>query len=59
MTPTEKIDAALDAVLCAAGSGIRYYSTHQTNSMREAMRKIMVDSYIEGGNDTHNAMKGK
>ena len=60
MTPTEKIDAALDAVLKA--SGFREPACahiYNLDRMREAMRKIMVDSYIEGGNDAIDAMKGK
>ncbi len=46
MTPTEKIDAALDSVLRASGSyNINYASEYALNNMREAMRKIMAESY--------------
>ena len=38
----KEIDAALDAVLRAAGSGLRYYSMQLTlDRMREAMRKAV------------------
>lgn len=60
MTPTEKIDAALDSVLKACGSSIRYYTLpNSIKNMRAAMRKIMMDSYIAGSNAAHEAMKGK
>ena len=46
MTPTEKIDAALDSVLRASGSyNLNYASEYALNNMREAMRKIMAESY--------------
>ena len=46
MNPTEKIDAALDSVLRASGSyNINYASEYALNNMREAMRKIMAESY--------------
>ena len=49
MTHTEKIDAALNAVLKA--SGYREPACahiYNLDRMREAMRKIMAESYIEG-----------
>lgn len=47
-----RIDAALDSVLRASGSGLRYYTMQLTlDRMRDAMRKIMSDSYIAGSND--------
>jgi hypothetical protein len=71
MTPTEKIDAALDAVLMPAMSSTHYIrrlvSQTALESMREAMRKIMTDSFNDGiastlvvrelSNDAHEAMK--
>lgn len=58
MTPEERIDAALDSVLKASGSALRYYTTAKTLSdMREAMRKVMSDAYIKGSNDNFEAMK--
>lgn len=57
MTPTEKIDAALDSVLRASGSSIKMFRNEIIlEGMREAMRKIMMDSYIEGSNDAHDQM---
>lgn len=54
----EKIDAALDSVLRASGSALRHYTTQKTlDQMREAMRKIMSESYIAGSNDNFAAMK--
>ena len=59
MSPEERIDANLDAVLRASGSALRYFSQPLTlAAMREAMRKIMSDSYIAGSNAVHRAMKG-
>ncbi len=57
MTPEQRIDANLDAVLIAAGSGLRYYTVPSSiENMREVMRKIMSDSYIRGSNDNFDAM---
>lgn len=57
MTPEQRIDANLDAILTASGSGLRYYSSPLIISkMREAMRRIMSDSYIKGSNDHYDAM---
>ena len=56
MTTTEKIDAALNAVLKA--SGYREPACahiYNLDRMREAMRKIMMDSYIQGSNDARKA----
>jgi hypothetical protein len=50
----ERIDAALDAVLRASGSALRYYTMPSTlAAMREAMRNVMSESYISGANDMH------
>ena len=56
MTTTEKIDAALDSVLAWLYPPIR---TINEEEMREAMRKIMAESYLAGSHDAHEAMKGK
>ena len=57
MTPQERIDAALDSVLKASGSALKYHTMQLTlDRMREAMRKIMSDSYIAGSNAAHKAM---
>ncbi|WP_285275276.1 hypothetical protein [Halopseudomonas bauzanensis] len=59
MTSEQRIDAALDSVLRASGSALRHYTMPSTlEAMREAMRKVMSDSYIRGSNDCHKAMKG-
>lgn len=60
MTPEEKIDANLDAVLKASGSALKHYTMPATlELMREAMRKIMSDSYIQGSHDNFKAMRIK
>lgn len=57
MTPEQRIDEALDAVFRAAGlSLIRHKIPDATIQMREAMRKIMSDSYIQGSNDCKDAI---
>ena len=59
MTPDERIDAALDAVLKASGSGLKFYTcAHTLCAMREAMRKIMNDRYISGWNDGNSDARG-
>lgn len=59
-TPTQRIDDNLDAVLRAAGSRLAHYTMPATReNLREAMRKIMIQSYIDGSNDAHKAMRGK
>lgn len=58
MTPEERIDANLDAVLRASGSALKHYTMPRTLArMREAMRKVMVDSYIAGSNAAHEAIR--
>jgi len=58
MTPEHRIDEALDSVLRASGSALKHYTMQKTlNEMREAMRKVMSDSYIQGSNDNFAAMK--
>jgi hypothetical protein len=52
-----RIDEALDSVLKASGSALKNYTLPLTlEKMREAMRKIMSDSYIKGSNDNFDAM---
>ena len=56
-TADERIDAALDSVLKASGSALKHYTMAKTLAdMREAMRKVMAGSYIEGSNDNFEAM---
>jgi hypothetical protein len=58
MTSEQRIDAALDSVLKASGSALRHYTKAKTlTDMREAMRKVMSDSYIAGSNANFEAMK--
>ena len=57
MTPEQRIDANIDAILIAAGSGLRYYTVPSSiKNMRDAMRKIMSDSYIKGSQDNFDAL---
>jgi hypothetical protein len=57
MTPEERIDANIDAILRASGSGIDYHTMPRTlEAMRDAMRKIMSDSYIKGTQDNFDAL---
>ena len=59
-TPTQRIDDNLDSVLRAAGSRLAHYTMPATReNLREAMRKIMSQSYIDGSNDAHKAMRGQ
>ena len=47
--PDERIDRALESVLNAAGTSLKNYSIQSNlDNMREAMRKIMSESYIDG-----------
>lgn len=58
MTPEQRIDSALDSVLRASGSALKHYTTPATlEKMREAMRKVMADSYIAGSNANYEAMR--
>lgn len=60
MTPEERIEAALDSVLREAGPTLKNYTTKITLNrlrMREAMRKVMADSYIAGSNARFEATK--
>ena len=60
MTPEQKNDAALDSVLKASGSALKFYTMPKTlKEMREAMRQIRAEAYIAGSNDNFAAMQGK
>lgn len=60
MTPTERIDAALNAVLRASGSALKHYTMPGTlEAMRKAMRDVMVSEYMAGAADTHEAATAK
>ena len=57
MTLEERIDANIDALLRASGSGIDYHTMPRTlQAMREVMRRIMSDSYIKGTQDNFDAL---
>lgn len=57
MTPEQRIDANIDALLRASGSGIDYHTMPRTlQAMREVMRRIMSDSYIKGTQDNFDAL---
>jgi len=59
MTPEQRVDAALDEVLRAAGSALRNYTLPKSLAdMRSAMRKAMSDAYIQGSIDCWAALKG-
>jgi hypothetical protein len=58
MTPEQRIDAALDAVLKASGSALKNYTMPKTLAdMREAMRKVMTAEYIAGSNDAFRGLR--
>ena len=60
MTPEERLDAAIDSVLRAAGSRLAHYTMPATlENLRDAMRKIMSQSYIDGSNAAQKAMRGQ
>ncbi|HET8705707.1 MAG TPA: hypothetical protein VFM46_05320 [Pseudomonadales bacterium] len=60
MNADQRIDANIDAFLKSTGADpqrIRIqYGEAKVEKMREAMRKIMKDSYIKGSNDHFDAM---
>jgi hypothetical protein len=57
MTPEQRIDANIDALLRASGSGINHYTMPRTlENMRDVMRRIMSDSYIKGSQDNFDAL---
>lgn len=52
----DKIDAALDSVLKASGSALKYHTMQKSlDEMREAMRKVMSDAYVAGSDNCFNA----
>jgi len=58
MTSEQKIDANIDSILKAAGSSLKYHTLQKTlDDLRNAMRKIMSDSYISGSSDNYRAMQ--
>ena len=60
MTPEEQIDENLLRVLRAGESSVRANTIllNDIDSMRQAMRDIMSESYIAGSNACHKAKKG-
>ena len=45
----EKLDSAINLVLRASGSNIKYYTMQKSlDEMREAMKKIVYDAYLVG-----------
>ena len=57
-TPEQRIDEALESVLRASGSSLKNYTMPSNlEKMREAMRKVMSDSYIEGSNAMYEVLK--
>ena len=58
MTTEQRIDANIDALLRASGSGIDYYTMPRTlQAMRDVMRRIMIDSYTAGVNSDDQARR--
>jgi hypothetical protein len=59
-TAEQRVDAALESVLSAAGTSLKHYTMPSAlDQMRKAMKKVMVDNYIQGSNDNFHAMKRK
>lgn len=53
-TPEQRIDEALELILRASGSSLKNYTMPSSlEKMREAMRKVMSASYIEGSKATY------
>ena len=58
MTVRQRIDANIDALLRASGSGIDYYTMPRTlQAMRDVMRRIMIDSYTAGVNSDEQSRR--
>lgn len=58
MTPEQRIDANIDALLRASGSGIDYHTMPRTlEAMRDVMRRIMIDSYTAGVNSDEQSRR--
>lgn len=56
MTPDQRIDKNIRVFLRDAGLLGHYRAVVECNLAREAMRRIMADSYIKGSNDHYDAM---
>lgn len=59
MSAEERLDEALDAVLKAAGASLAEHldNTTRLEKMQQAMRKIMIASYIAGSNACFESLK--
>lgn len=53
MTPDQENDAALEAVLGAFNFEIKDFNPEGRKKLREAMRKVRDDSYMQGAEDAH------
>jgi len=56
MTPDDRIDDNIRVFLQNAGLLPYYAEVVRCNPAREAMRRIMADSYIKGSNDHYDAL---
>lgn len=60
MTPDQRIDANIDAFLKSTGANPQrlriQYGEVKVDKMREAMLKIMKESYVRGSRDHEDAM---
>lgn len=58
MTANERVDAALDSVLRAAGASIKDWPNKKTlNTMRAVMKRIMMDEYVKGVHMSEKALE--
>lgn len=56
----DEIDAALDKILIASGSALKHYTLPRSlEKMRAAMLEAMKNTYVEGSNACHRAMRAK
>lgn len=53
----KRINAALDSIPKSSGSALRNYTIPTLENIREAMRNIITDSYLQGSNDNSSAIK--
>lgn len=59
-TTNTEIDTALDAILIASGSALKYYTMPSTKEMmRHAMLQIMKKAYVDGYNACHRAKQAE
>lgn len=56
MTPEERIDANIRAILQEAGLQGYYIAEERCVATRESMRRIMSESYIKGSQDNFDAL---